>query len=107
MGGGAVAATVGAVLFRTVINDGNRGFRRQAICVAPDVTIQHQVAKHTDAQFAEARQEAFQSRTAVCDFGFHVGRRLRSHSGAMVASSESITGMPSRTGYTRLHASHL
>src|SRR2546425_6303866 len=84
------------------IHNGNCRFRRQTRRGSPKVAVQHQVAEHTHAFAAQARDQSFQTSYGIGDIRGHADSLIFSflpdYSSAIFASSGSMTGMSSRTG---------
>jgi len=97
-----VACPAEAFALLDEIHDGNCGFRRKARSGAPQIAVQHEVAR-TPMRFPRRRGIRRFKRSAlvlVLPGMEEVESRCISHrySGATVASSGSITGMSSRMG---------
>jgi len=89
-------------LCSTKSTTGTAASRRQSRRRAPQVAVQHQVAKHADTLAAKARINRFQPGNSVGNVGGHVLSSVFCHlivySSAIFASSGSMTGISSRTG---------
>ena len=100
--GGHVPRTAQAFALLHEIHDGNRRFRRKPRRRAPQVAVQHRVAKHADALPAQARNQSLQPGERVGNIGGHavslIFCRTMGYSSATFASSDSMTGISSRTG---------
>lgn len=72
--GGNVAGATEAFTLGDKINDGNSGFGREARSGAPEVAVEHEIAKNADALVAQARDQAFEARDGRCE---GVGHRVK------------------------------